>query len=269
MPLPILQPSPDASPETLVRLYHRTELHWVRHVGEEAQLDVGTAFTNPALPLREANLVLDAALPEGVSPEAAYAEAEAHFAARGARCLSWILNPSAPREQTRPLVEVLGAHGWRRWPLDVLYLAGRPAGAVAEVGGLTIIPSRASFRHARSLAEQVAAEWREPPLADALMQHLDDPHFDAVLALRDGEAVAGVGVLAVGEVGRIAYPFVTPALRRQGIGRTMMSRALEICARSLFKHVMLGVAPNNPEAIAMYGGLGFRKIGEVQEYLQL
>jgi ribosomal protein S18 acetylase RimI-like enzyme len=269
MPLPILQPSHDASPETLVRLFHRTELHWVRHVGEEAQLEVGTAFTNPALPLREANLVLDAALPAGISGEAAYEEVEAHFAARGARCLNWVLNPSAPPEQTRPLVETLAAHGWRLWPLDVLYLAGRPGGTVAEVGGLTIIPSRASFRHARSLAEQVAAEWREPPLADALIQHLDDPHLDAVLALRDGEAVAGVGVLAVGEVGRITYPFVAPALRRQGIGRTMMSRALEICARSLFKHVMLSVAPNNLEAIALYQAMGFRKVGEVKAYLQL
>jgi ribosomal-protein-alanine N-acetyltransferase len=252
-----------------VRLFHRTELHWVRHVAEETQLEAGTAFTNPALPLREANLVMDAALPPGVSADAAYAEVEAHFAARGARCLSWILNPSAPPEQTRPLIEALGVRGWRLWPLDILYLGGRPSGAVTEVGGLTIIPARASYRHARALAEQVAAEWREPPLADALMQHLDDPHLDAVLALRDGDAVAGVGVLAVGEVGRIAYPFVAPALRRQGIGRTMMSRALEICARSLFKHVMLGVAPNNAEAIALYHGLGFRKIGEVKAYLQL
>jgi ribosomal protein S18 acetylase RimI-like enzyme len=270
MPLPILQPSHDASPETLVRLFHRTELHWVRHVGEETQLEVGTAFTNPELPtMRDSNLVMEAALPAGVTAEAAYDEVEAHFSARGVRCLSWILNPSAPPEQTRLLVGFLSGRGWRNWPLDILYLAGQKPSAIKEVGGLTIIPARASFRHTRALAEQIAAEWREPPLADSWMRHLDDPHWDALVALRDGEAVAGVGVLAVGDVGRITYPFVVPALRRQGLGRTMMSRALEICARSLFKHVMLGVAPNNPEAIAMYQSLGFRKIGEVTAYLQL
>ena len=72
MPLPILQTSNDLTPSDLVRLFHRTELHWVRHVGEEAQLDAGTAFTNPLLSnVPNANGMLDATLPEGVAPEAA------------------------------------------------------------------------------------------------------------------------------------------------------------------------------------------------------
>ena len=78
MPLPILQTATDPTPENLVRLFHRTELHWVRHVGEETQLDVGTAFTNAALPnVWTANGVLDAALPEGTTAEQAVEEVRA------------------------------------------------------------------------------------------------------------------------------------------------------------------------------------------------
>ena len=60
--------------------------------------------------------------------------------------------------------------------------------------------------------------------------------------------------------------YVAKDHRRQGIGRTMMGRALEICARSLFKHVMLSVPPDNEPAQALYAALGFRKIGEIVSY---
>jgi ribosomal protein S18 acetylase RimI-like enzyme len=98
------------------------------------------------------------------------------------------------------------------------------------------------------------------------MAHLDDPHWDALLALREGTAVAAVGVLAVGDVGTIDELYVAKDHRRQGIGRTMMGRALEICARSLFRNVMLSVPPENEAAQVLYRGLGFRKVGEVMSY---
>ena len=111
----------------------------------------------------------------------------------------------------------------------MLHLAGTPSGPVREVAGLTVIPARASFRHARELARERAAEWDEhPQLIEAAMLHLDDPHYDAMLGLRDGPAVGFAGVLAVGDVGRIDQVFVSEKFRRRGIGRTMMSRAMEV-----------------------------------------
>ena len=98
------------------------------------------------------------------------------------------------------------------------------------------------------------------------MMHLDDPHWDSLLALRDNEPVAHVGVLAVGEIGRIDDVYVAKKYRRLGIGRTMMSRALEICARSLFKYVFVEVEPQNAAAMHLYTRCGFRKIGEMVTY---
>ena len=98
------------------------------------------------------------------------------------------------------------------------------------------------------------------------MMHLDDPHWDSWLALRDGEPVAHIAVLAVGEIGRIEDVYIAKKYRRLGIGRTMLHRALEICARSLFKHVMLMVNPKNEGAIKLYQSVGFKKVGEVTAY---
>jgi len=269
MPLPILQTTTAPTPENLLRLFHRTELHWVRHVGEEAQLDAGVAFTNADMPgVWDGNMMIDAAVPPGGTAEDAEREVNEHFAAAGTACLRWLMNPSAPEAQTRPLVDYLLAKGWTRWVNDVMYLAGTPTSAVQEVSGLTIIPARASFRHARELAEEAAAGWNEPHLAEASMLHLDDPHWDALLALSDGKAVARAGVLAVGDIGRVEHVFVSEPFRKRGIGRTMMSRVLEICARSLFKHVMLCVNPTNRVAIDLYEKLGFRKIGQMTPYIR-
>ena len=234
MPLPILQAHTEPTPENLVRLFHRTELHWVRHLGEEAQLDAGVAFTNRDLPVvGEANGVMDAALPPGVSPAEAVDEVAQHFEAAGTTCLRWLMNPAAPRTRTRPLVDHLVSAGWRADPYDVMYLAGRPAATLAEAAGLTIIPARASFRHAREIAEEAAGERGEPQLADAAMLHLDDPHWDAAVALRDGKAVARAGVLAVGDMGRIEQLFVGAGHRRDDIRCTMVARALEVCGPPL------------------------------------
>jgi GNAT superfamily N-acetyltransferase len=267
MPLPILNVRPTPTPDDLVRYFHRTELHYTQPLGEETQLDAGTAFTNPELPdVYDANRILDASLPEGTSPPDAFAEVESHFAGKGTRCWRWTLNSSAAPGDTEPLREYLLSRGYVPDPVDVLYLAGMPTGPIAEAGGLTIIPARASFRHARQLAGEGAARLACPNLAEAQMLHLDDSHWDCLLALRDGQPLATIGVLAVGELGRIEGLYVSESARRQGIGRTMLARAMEICARSLFKHVFLTCAPDNAAAQALYQQLGFQKLATVTSY---
>jgi ribosomal protein S18 acetylase RimI-like enzyme len=267
MPLPILSSS-QASPETLIRLYHKTEHHWTQHFAEEKELSVGSAFCNPDLKnVFDANRLLDGALAEGQSPADAVEEVRGYFEPQDARCMRWGMNPSAPSDRVEPFVDHLLQLGFTRGAHDIMYLQHMPQTKITEVADAKVIPARASFRHARALAEESANEkWKEPQLADAAMMHLDDPHWDALLALKDGTAVATLGVLAVGEIGRIEQVFVSPEHRRRGIGRTMMSRALEICARSLFKHVFLSCDGDNTPAIALYKELGFTKIGEIVSY---
>lgn len=268
MSLPILnaQPSPDV--DSLLRFFLKTERHWTEHLAEETVLDVGSAFINPQLDqYPDANRVLDASLPQGMSPQDAVAEVESHFASAGVKCLRWVMNPSSPIESRRPLIDHLLQTGHRGVATHVYYMNRMPQSPIAQVSGLKIIPARASFRHARELAEESERTLAQPQLADAAVLHLDDPHWDAVLALRDGRAIATGGVLAVGEIGRIDDLYVTESLRRQHIGQTILSRVLESCARSQFRHITLCCGPENTAAIAMYVKFGFRKIGEIVSYV--
>ncbi len=265
MPLPILKTPVESD---LIRLFHRMTLHYTQHYGETTPLDVGTAIANPALAdVYDANVILDAALPEGMLPADAVAQVNAHFASLGCVGRTWVPNPSAKPETTRPLVEHLLATGAEAYRNDILYLSKLPSGTIREIGGLKIIPARASYKHARQLAEISARESGEgPQRVEATLLHLDDSHWDALLALDDGEPVAAANVLAVGDAGLIDDVYVAPTHRRRGIGLTMMSRAMEICARSLFKHVMLSVRPDNTPAQALYVRLGFVKIGQFVAY---
>jgi ribosomal protein S18 acetylase RimI-like enzyme len=267
MPLPILNTRDARSPADLVRLFHQTENRWCQHLGEEEQLDVGTAYVNPQLPgVYDANKITDVSLPEGMTPEEAWEQVRAHFANRKVECHSWTTNPSIPESQTKPLADLLVARGCRAQSAELMVLDRIPPVRVPDIAGLKIIPARASFKHARMLFEENAGRWDEPQVAEANMLHLDDPHWDALLALRDGQPVAHVGVLAVGEVGRIDNVYVAQSHRRQGLGLLMMSRALEICARSVFKHVMLMVGSTNAPAIALYKKIGFRKVADITAY---
>jgi ribosomal protein S18 acetylase RimI-like enzyme len=269
MPLPILRVTSAPTNETLVRYIHQTESNWTGDVAESAALDVGTAWSNAQLSrVAEANRVLEAALPEGVAPAEAVEQADAHFSSQGSTCLEWIMNPSATVQQTEPLAEhLVSQKGYIRLARDIFHLDRIVASTVVpSAAGLIIIPARASYKHAMTLYHEWASESNNPKLAESEVMHLDNPHYDALIALKNGRAVAHIGVLAVGEIGRIDQVVVSPQFRRQLLGTLMMGRIMEVCARALFKHVLLAVEGGNTPAVRLYQKFGFRKIGQIVAY---
>lgn len=268
MPLPILQPHGQPTRQDLIRLFHQTESRWMQHLGEETALDVGTAFSNPQLSdIYNANNIRDVALPNEMSVEAAVVQVEAHYAAQGTKCAYWTFNPSAPIDRTRPLADHLLSLNYSAHTNDIMVLARDLASQPSTQSDLRIIPARASFRHVRQLFEDESRHrGRSMQVVDAAMLHLDDTHWDALLALKDGVPVAYIGVLSVGEIGKIEDVLVAHSFRGQGIGTIMMGRAIEICARSLFRHVMLAVLPSNVGAVALYHKLGFARLSETTGY---
>jgi ribosomal protein S18 acetylase RimI-like enzyme len=73
-------------------------------------------------------------------------------------------------------------------------------------------------------------------------------------------------VLSAGEIGRLMQVFVDGAHRGQHIGATMVARALEICARSLHKHIFASVTPEQTAAANLYASFGFRELATFTAY---
>jgi ribosomal protein S18 acetylase RimI-like enzyme len=210
--------------------------------------------------------MLDAAIPPGMTAEDVVEQVHRHFTDAGSRCWQWVLNISAPPDRTAPLGELLIGRSYHQKPLDILHLPQLPRVAPPSMPDLKIIPARAAFRHLRALAQEQPIRRSQPQLVDATMQHLDDSHYDALLALKGNIPAGYVGVLSVGDIGGIQELFVSEQFRRQGIGTILMSRAMEICERSLFRHVLLAVESSNDSANRLYEKFGFQKIGQTIEY---
>ena len=107
-------------------------------------------------------------------------------------------------------------------------------------------------RHLAALAEIEKACFHAPWSADMLHEELGKGLF--LVAEQDGEAVGYVGCQTVLDEGYITNVAVSPACRRQGIGRALI-------AQSGLSFVTLEARASNAPAIALYEGAGFRQVG--------
>jgi ribosomal protein S18 acetylase RimI-like enzyme len=263
MPLPIL----NVQAADLVRAVARAELHWAGHVAEQTQLDVGVAFTNPAFPnVFAANRIRDAVLPEGMTPRAAVEQVNAHFGETGTRCLCWSLDETSAAHRTQPLREYLLSIGAVADSFHAMAFR-QVAPGPPPPPEVAILPARAALRHLPALAAlEPSRERTVEQIVELKSLHLDDPHTDAIIAIQGGLPIGYAAVLAAGEVGMVKNVFVAESHRRRGVGRYLMQRILEICARSQFRHVLLKVRPHAAAAQNLYRSIGFEKIAEGTDY---
>jgi ribosomal protein S18 acetylase RimI-like enzyme len=257
MELPVIKSSGADADYIGHYLRARAEFH---QLGLESQtLDLGTAIRTPQLArLHDANQIVLARVPAGVDVAAGWAEAEAHFAAGGTTCLKLTFSPAATEAERSPLVELLSRNGWRDESTDVYALRRATPGVTHRH---RVISARAAMAKYESFARAAAAAV-EPQLADVAMVRLDDPRWEVLCALHEGDIVARAGMLSLGEIGLIDNVRVLDARQGRGFGRAVMEHAIDLCSRAQFKHVVLGCSPTNARAIALYEKLGFARVGE-------
>ena len=114
-------------------------------------------------------------------------------------------------------------------------------------------------RHLAALAEIEKACFHAPWSAD--MQHEGLGKGWCPVAEQDGEAVGYVGGQTVLDEGYITDVAVSPACRRQGIGRALIEELKKRAAQSGLSFVTLEARASNAPAIALYEGAGFRQVG--------
>jgi GNAT superfamily N-acetyltransferase len=285
MHLNVIASNTTTSTEALVRLFHQSQLEWSRHLGEETPLDFGRWISNPTLAeLPEANALHDAFVLPTVTAVKLIQQMSAISNAAGAPWRSCSINPSQSTNQNATLADALTTAGWTPAPLAIYHRARSVIVAQGAMpSDISVIPARASYRHYRQLLQMRAEEGTEKlspsplfsplfslPLfsrAEADLLHLDDSHFDVLLALRAGEPVGSIGVLSSGEVGTVREWYVAKAHRNRGIGRLLLSRAMETASRGLLRHVMIGLPEGQLSAKHLVIAAGFETIGRWNHFV--
>lgn len=252
MLLPVISTKPVSSRTDLIRLFHQAQLQWFSHLGDETVLDYGRWIAS-------AGCLLDAFLLPDLDADQLIRQTNELAETQFSTWQSCSLNPSMPIDKTFPLAEALTASGWKLDPLDVVYRQQKSLLPPIDIANLIIIPARASYRH----FTQLMLECGEPDLA---LQHLDDSHLDALLALQNGKAVGCIEVLTSGQVATVRQWYVSPPRRGLGIGRLLLQRAVEICDRAVLPHVMIGIKPTATTAHHLAQSTGFAEIGKWLNY---
>jgi ribosomal protein S18 acetylase RimI-like enzyme len=132
--------------------------------------------------------------------------------------------------------------------------------------GLLEIPSAFSASH---------EEEADTPLAVIAERLTPTPEGSILGAFFEGTLAGIIGIQRESQkkLAHKAYVwgmYVAPEFRRAGVGRALVSRALEIAGRELgVRSVSLGVNTRNDAAIALYTSMGFRTYGTEVGFLKV
>ena len=132
---------------------------------------------------------------------------------------------------------------------------------------VTIVPMRTE--HTAQIAALEATCFSDPWPESILQQELENP-LSLWLCAMDGDTVAGyVGsqtVLGEADMMNLA---VSPAYRRQGLGRALVLALCESLRQKMQATILaLEVRDSNAPAAALYASLGFAQIGRRKNYYQ-
>jgi len=120
------------------------------------------------------------------------------------------------------------------------------------------------------LVDLYARSFDEPHARPALESLIDSPGAWATIAWRDESAARrGAGFIIARMVageGEILSLGVAVSERRRGAGRALLTDALYRLALGGAAEVFLEVGEDNPGAVALYRGLGFREVGRRRGY---
>ncbi len=105
------------------------------------------------------------------------------------------------------------------------------------------------------------------PWSKALIEaDMDNPNCFYAVGVEGGDVLGYAGMTVIAGEANITNIATHPDHRRQGIGKVLLARLIEICKEHNFLLITLEVRRSNIAAIALYESLGFKLEGERRNY---
>lgn len=191
------------------------------------------------------------------------AEVKHFFSERGLTCARWI---PAAEQNPDSLAQSLEPLGLQREESVALVLPRGVDGAVDPK--LKFLGARAMRRAVTAiLTERFSAEGDlAKDLFELEVGRLDDPQYDAFVAIKDERPVAMIAVHQVGDVGRIRDLYVIANARRVGFGTAAVQYAIATARRWAMRTVCAEIATNDGPALDLSAGAGFEQAGRLVQF---
>ncbi len=251
--------------QTVLAAVSRSNQRYAELTADCTTLACGCAYTNRALPnLPECNFIGDVLLSDEVDdPLALVGE---FFTARGLNCHQW---RPATIQPVEPLARLIEPHGYRRREHLVLAFPPVALRPLELPDDLRVIAARAMRRAHAALIRAWASERGAAPdeLLGRYARLLDEPQYDAFVALRRGEPAGTAAVFQVGPIGRICDLYVPPAWRRTGTGRLLVHYLLQTARRWSLDPVCVELTADNLPARGLLEQAGFEVAGTISTFV--
>lgn len=242
-------------PNPVVAGIRRAEQVFYEQVGDRRTLEHGIAFFDVDYPgSAQDNAFREVLVASSDDLPAALADVEAFYASHNLTCRQWVpclaqaIDMIEPFLTSRGLIpRAFAAMAIGRWP------------EVQVNTQVRIFPARAMRQAFRGLHEdELVARIEE--------RRLDYAQFDVHVATFEGKPAGRCGLMQAGEIGQICNLFVAPPFRRHGVGRTLVSHAINMARRLMMKVVCCKVSANDADSVSFLQACGFERHGEIVEF---
>lgn len=257
-------PMPHTNDEVLSAVRRSGQVYFGQ-LTEQHTLSAGIAHCAPAYPLlAECNHLREVILPNNGTLANFYEEVQDFYAAQHLTCHRWVPAAETPVE---PLEAFLAERGYvtRRkvamvWDQEV---------DLPTRNDVRILPGRPMRQalHALRLTDERFEPHVLAQLAESRNERMDDPQYDAFVAMIGKTPVASGVLIQVGDIARVENVFVTPDCRRRGIATHLMHDLLALARRLALRITVLETEDDNHAAIALYRRCGFRPAGAYVQFI--
>ncbi|MBI4717035.1 MAG: GNAT family N-acetyltransferase [Planctomycetes bacterium] len=194
---------------------------------------------------------------------AAFDQAQAWFAQRELVCHRWA---PAEGQAPQPIGACLASRGFLPRASVALALTQWPQLEVPA--GVRVLPARAvraaflaSYAGLDAPSAAVEAQERE-----SAGERLDDPQFDAFVAVIDGEPAGRGALYQVGDMARIIDLFIRPVGLDRGADRALLAHLLTLARRLAMRHIYAQVEAEQRGCLELLQRAGFVADGEIVEF---
>lgn len=232
---------------------------------EKQTLDYGIAYySEPFADLAEANQFREVVIENPALMPEALAQTQRCFQEKGLRCDRWAPAVDQPIEPLSSFLIDSGFHECRFTAMTLTRWVEWEADPCVRV-----LPARAmrtAYRATFIEADSPRSSKARKSLADAYEQRLDDPPFDAFVAMVSGQPAGRCTLFQIGDIARVMDLVVRPAFASRGVDRALLAHVLTLAKRLTMRHICLQVPIKQRTRRDWLETAGFAADGEIVEF---
>jgi ribosomal protein S18 acetylase RimI-like enzyme len=228
-------------------------------------LEFGIAYYSDRFPaLADANQFREVVIPGARQIPAAFEQAEDWFVSHGLQCRRWAPAQGQPLDDLSAFLSQRG-FGLRRWTAMAL-VEWRHLDVGDQVRVVPARAARTAFRQTFVHAAGACSDAGCGSWADACAERLDDPQFDAVVALVKGQAAGRCALYQVGDFARVMELAVLSDFAGRKVENALVTHVLTLARRLAFRRVYAQIEVGDSWSRNVLQAAGFVEDGTITEF---